>query len=569
MPNRRQLLFLTILLLGCIVYLPYIVGGGSFMIDDLMMIVQSHFDKSVWKTFVFWNTLGGGGMRPLGSTFFALTPPLFGTNPVPYILLNTACWIAAIVLVSRVVKDYCGESAALWFIILGIIPTIASSTIFEPIVMIIGSSSTLFWALSLWNLQEYLKGKKTLNLILTYVLVIIGLLIYEVSAPLLLITALLPLLPVLTKHRWSESFVRRETLRYGAPVAIIIVTLALFQKLIVPLYGLSLSRLSARPLGDMARSFGRWLFSVGVDAPIMLISSFTHYGAGLLLRWDWWLLIVAVVAFVFLLRRTASELIVSDKPKNEQRLFLLMIVLTLLGCSALSVFSGFNMRVEGIENRFLGSTWILLSILLGVAFARLQHGFGVIVPALVVIMTYFSFMIQAQNYLANRHLQEAVINDSFAKLQAAQIPAGAFIIGNVPIYANENFNNEVVFAYRHDFGGQLKMRFDSKTLIDEGQVVNVNREAPTNDTTRFFLSRDRDTVMTGNLTGVMKRPLNGNVWWYEYDQYTQASRLVRLRDSLHFDSIWSANRTGNVNIALLPVTERFRNNIKTMFGKKK
>lgn len=567
--SNRRLAFVAVLVLGCVAYLPYIFGGGSFMIDDLMMIVQSHFDKSVWKTFVFWNTLGGGGMRPLGSTFFALTPPLFGTNPIPYILLNTACWIAAIVLVSRVVKDYCGESVALWFIVLGIIPTIASSTIFEPIVMIIGSSSTLFWVLSLWNLQEYLKGKKILNLILTYLLVIIGLLIYEVSAPLLLITALLPLLPTLANHRWSESLVRREALRYGAPVALVIIGLALFQKLIVPLYGVSLSRLSARPLGDMARSFGRWLFSVVIDTPVMLVSSLTHYGAGLFVRWDWWLLVLAVVAFVVILRKAVPELATTNKSQRERQLFLAMIVLTLLGCSALAVFSGFNMRVEGIENRFLGSTWILLSILLAAAFARLQHGFGVIVPALIVVMTYFSFMIQAQNYIANRRLQEAVINDSFTKLQAAQIQPGAFIIGNVPIYANNNFNNEVVFAYRHDFGGQLKMRFDSKTLIDEGQVVNVNREAPTNDTTRFFLSRDRDTVMTGNLTGLMKRPLNGNVWWYEYDQYTQASRLVRLRDSLHFDSIWTANRQGSVNIAVLPVTERFRNNIKTMFGKKK
>lgn len=538
------------------------------MIDDLMMIVQSHFDQSIWKSFIFWNTVGGSGMRPLGSAFFAIMPALFGINAIPYVLINTGCWIVAIIVVSRLVKDYCGESAALWFIVLGIIPTIASSTIFEPLVMIIGSSSTLFWALSLWNLQQYLQGKQTRHLVLTYLLVIVGLLIYEVSAPLLLITALLPLLSDLGQQRWSES-IRRTGVQYGLPVVLIIISFAFFQKLIVPFYGVTQSRLSARPFGDMVRSFARWLFSVVIDTPVMLVSSLTHYGSNLLMRWDWWLLVMTVIAFIVLLRRASPKLIVSDKSKTEHRLFLVMIVLTLLGCSALSVFSGFNMRVEGIENRFLGSTWILLSILLAAAFARLQHGFGVIVPAFIVVMTYFSFMIQAQNYIANRRLQEAVINDSFTKLQAAQIQPGAFIIGNVPIYANNNFNNEVVFAYRHDFGGQLKMRFDSKTLIDEGQVVNVNREAPTNDTTRFFLSRDRDTVMTGNLTGLMKRPLNGNVWWYEYDQYTQASRLVRLRDSLHFDSIWTANRQGSVNIAVLPVTERFRNNIKTMFGKKK
>jgi hypothetical protein len=193
----------------------------------------------------------------------------------------------------------------------------------------------------------------------------------------------------------------------------------------------------------------------------------------------------------------------------------------------------------------------------------------VILPAFVVIVTYLSFMIQAHNYLANRRLQEAVVSDCLVKLQAASLQPGAFIIGNVPIYANQNFNNEVVFAYRHDFGGQLKMRLNSKTIIDEGQTININSEAPTNDTTRFFLARNRDTVLTGNLTGVMKRPLNGNVWWYEYDQYTQNSAFMRLRDTLHFDSILTANRQGNVNIARLPVTERFRNSIKAMLGAKK
>jgi hypothetical protein len=44
---------------------------------------------------------------------------------------------------------------------------------------------------------------------------------------------------------------------------------------------------------------------------------------------------------------------------------------------------------------------------------------------------------------------------------------------------------------------------------------------------------------------------------------------MRLRDTLHFDSILTANRQGNVNIARLPVTERFRNSIKAMLGAKK
>lgn len=560
-----------------IAYAQYIIGGGSLMIDDWLMIAQVQFDQNFAATVKYWNTIGGGGNRPIASFLYALTPALWGTNPVPYILLNTACWISAILVFSTVVRRYLGTSVQLWFALLGIVPTIASSTIFEPMVMIIGTASILLWAISLWSLVRYGETKRSMYLVSTYVPIIIGLLIYEVSAPLLLLTMILPLLPQLAGAEWRSRTTMQELVRYSAPVIAIIAVLAVYQKLIVPTFGYATSRLSVRPLGDMARSFFRWLFSIIVDTPVMLVSSLTHYGWAILARWETWALVAALAAFVLMLRsnplNTAGDSV--TKSAREQRLFLVLIALTLVACSILSVLSGFNMRIEGIENRFLGSSWILLAVLLASVFARLQGSWTVIIPVFVVLMVYSSFLIQSHNYVANRRLQEAVIADCMNSLQSAQNQAFSpnepkpFIVGNVPVYANENFNNEVVFAYRHDFGGQIKMRLGSSDAIDEGQVVNINKEAPLNDTTRFFLSRKADTILTGNLTGVMKRHLHGNVWWYEYDQYTRKSALMRIRDTLHFDSILTANRQGSVNIARLPVTERFRNSIKAMFGVKK
>jgi hypothetical protein len=589
---RRLLSAQTALIaLVAVGYLPYFLGGGSFMIDDWQVRVTAFFQADIWKTFTFWNVEGGSGMRPLASALFAVTPFLFGESPLGYVLLNVACWAASIAALYPVMRHYGGERCALWAAALACVPTIASSTIFEPIVMIIGSASALFWALSLWNIHVYMQSGARRRLWLAYALVVVGLLIYEVSAPLLLITALLPLAPTLAPYLSNQSpaaqkisllralrsrSVLSELARYGAPVAGIIIVLSLFQKFIVPLYGVSQSRLTARPLGDMARSFGRWLFSVVADTPVMLASSFGHYGWSLLARWDWWLLLLAIGLFVVALRKTERESGTNiarntEYADGERRYFLLIVTLTLFACSALSVFSGFNMRIEGIENRFLGSTWILLSILCGALFARLQRSpVGVIAPILFTVATYWSFMIQSHNYTENRRLQADVVQDCLQRIRALPEPLkeGAFIIGNVPIYANRNFNNEVVFAYRFDFGGQLKMRLNSETLIDEGQVINVNRQAPTNDTTRFFLSRDRDTVMTGNLTGLMKRPLHNNVWWYEFDQYTRQAQLLRIRDTLHFDSILAAARAGAVNMSPLPVAEQFRNSLKERLGRK-
>jgi hypothetical protein len=563
--KSRQTLIAIVLALFALAYLPYIVGGGSFMIDDWQIRGTAFFQGSIWNTFRFWNVEGGSGMRPIASFFFAVTPKLFGESPVGYVLLNTALWLSAVLLFRCIVQAYTSERASWWFAVLAAVPTIASTTIFEPVTMIIGTSNMLLWALSLRCLQRYLETGEKIFYALTYVLIIVALLIYEAIAPLLLLTALLPFVHNIRQNGFSWQAIKANTLTYFAPIVGTIAFMSIFQKFIVPFYGVTLSRLSSRPLGDMARSFARWVFTVVADTPMMIFFSLQHNIASMLTSVEFWFLVAAVIAFVLVVRRLSDE-----KTAPQQQYFLAVIALSLVACSALSVFSGINMRVEGIENRFLGSTWLMLSVLLGMLFARLPN-FGAVFGGLLVLCVYWSFSIQAFNYLDNRRIQNAVFEDCIKKLNAAEARGervdSAFIVGNVPVYATKNFNNEVVFAYRFDFGGGLRMKTGGK--IDVGQVVNINHDAPKNDTTRFFASVDGDTVLVGNLTGVMKRPINEKTWWYEYDQTAGKSELVHItRGASQLDSILAAARLGTVNIAPLPVTERVRNGIKAAFSRK-
>jgi hypothetical protein len=423
--------------------------------------------------------------------------------------------------------------------------------------------------LSLRCLQRYLETGERIFYLLTYVLIIVALLIYEAIAPLLLLTALLPFVYNIRKDGFSWQATKANILanifKYFTPVVGTIALMSVFQKFIVPFYGVTLSRLSSRPLGDMLRSFARWAFTVVADTPMMIFFSLQHNIIGLFLRVEFWFLLATVIAFVMLIRRSLS---VNNAP--EQKYFLAVIALSLVACSALSVFSGINMRVEGIENRFLGSTWLMLSVLLGMVFARFQH-FGSVFGGFFIVCVYVSFLIQSFNYLDNRRIQNAVFEDCIKKLNAAKARGervdSAFIVGNVPVYATKNFNNEVVFAYRFDFGGGIRMKTNGK--IEMGQVVNINRDAPKNDTTRFFAAVDGDTVLVGNLTGLMKRPINEKTWWYEYDQFTGKSELVHItRGASQLDSILATARLGSVNAAPLPVTERVRNGIKVVFTRK-
>lgn len=564
MTSKKLLYFSIGFLLAC-AYLPYVAGGGSFMIDDWQMLHHSFFQKTIYNTFRYWNVENGSGMRPLASLLFAIMPKIFGDNPVGYIILNTGIWLCAIFAARIIIEKYLGSRASWWFVVLAAVPTIASTNIFEPITMIIGTSNILLWSLSLLCLQRYLERGERLYYILTYILLVVALLIYEQIAPLLLLTALLPFVYNAAKNGLSLQQAKADVVKYFSPIVVVLITMSIFQKLIVPIYGVTLSRLSSRPLGDLMRSFARWVFTVIADTPLMLLSSLQHYGGGIVTRVEFWLLLLGVVVFVILLQKNSE----TQHSSRLQTYFLVIITLTLFACSALSVFSGINMRVEGIENRFLGSTWLMLSVLLSFVFARFAR-FGEVLGGVVVFLVYFSFSIQVFNYLDNTRVQNLVFNDCVAKLEAAKQRGervdSAFIVGNVPVYATKNFNNEVIFAYRFDFGGGMRMKTNG--TVEMGQVININRDAPKNDTTRFFAAIDRDTLLIGNLTGLMKRPINEKMWWYEYDQFTGQSTLVHItQGTQQIDSILNVARNSNVNAAPLPATERVRNSIKAMFKK--
>jgi hypothetical protein len=273
-----------------------------------------------------------------------------------------------------------------------------------------------------------------------------------------------------------------------------------------------------------------------------------------------------IIAFLFALRSLRNQQHQSIPNNSVQKYFLGVIALSLICCSALSVFSGINMRVEGIENRFLGSTWLMLSVLLGAVFARFAR-IGAVFGGVLLLTVYLSFSIQSFNYLENRTVQREVFEDCTKKLleaeQRGERVDSAYIVGNVPVYAKNNFNNEVIFAYRFDFGGGMRMKTNGK--IEMGQVININRAAPTNDTTRFFAAVHGDSILVGNLTGLMKRPINEKTWWYEYDQFTGKSELVHItKGAPQLDSILTNARTKNVNAAPLPATERIRISLKTL-----
>lgn len=559
--KSRFVLPSLVVLLLCVVYGPYIAAGGSFMADDWMHQVQAYFSRGLWDNYRHWLTDGGGGMRPVSSFFFAVTPRLFGNNPVGYVLLNSSCWIGAVFIMARILKQYIGVHHSLLFFILASIPTISSTTIFSPLTMLIGTSAILFWALSLWCMEysSHNENKRRWYWIGLGIL-LVGLLCYEVIAPLLLISIGLPAFAYLFRHGKTFQNTKQALILYALPVVGVVVLVGLFQRLIVPFYGAQTSRLGiVAGFGDMARSFGRWLYSLCVDMPVMLLSAPGHYEWKNSLYPGIVLLIVLSVLFgiVWSLRLQSEE---RKTPIIPYPVFLVLVLSSLLACSSLSVLSGFQARIEGLENRFLGSAWLLLCVLFVILAAKLPVIPRAIYTSILIILVGLSFIIQSFNYLDNRKLQQAAHADCINQLQQANAQHGAFVVGNVPIYATNNFNNEVVFAYKHDWGGGLRLYTNG--FIRGGQVVNLNRIAPTQDSTRFFAALQGDTLLVGNLTGIQRIPVDSSLWFYEYDQYTGTSQLYQPGTAQALHSLFEQRRTGMVNAAKLPVTERFRNWIK-------
>ena len=490
-------------------YAPLILKGG-IVGDDWGDIAQTLICNGFLECYGTWFPLFSN--RPLAPLPITTMTLLFGLNISWYLIFNTFLYLSAILVTASAVKQLLNPFTNNLFIALASIPVIAMPIVISPINQSTATLAFLFWALSLRILLTYCNKKTLLSYGAAYILVLASLLTYEVMLPLLVLTAALPF-ALDSKTLTSKPF--QYFLRYIAPIILILSAVLVWQKILAPLIFSNVYSRLAFDHNNIALFFLSWLNIFSSALPQLLIKS--------LKRIDLYGYLIAITLAFALFSSWKKQ---NNFKFNEQSSFkyklntFFIFLLCFLASSFIFILSGAYAEIGGYDSRALSSTWICLSLL----FASILNFFSRKILALVFAiffgcLAYISFGVQRDNYVRSWQLQTLILKDVLGDIETASVPSGATLIGNVPGYLSNNFNNEIVFTHPWDFGAALSLYTNRK--IAGGAVLDTRAS-----------NFSKPLKLSNGILSIDRwwKTDTSNLWFYDYDPIVKSGTLKRVPD---------------------------------------
>jgi len=404
--------------------------------------------------------------RPLAQPILTFASAAFKTYAPAYIIFHLSFFISAILLSSAVFRKVFGFRFALIFALFAAMPIISSSFIFSPAMQLIAGVSIFGWALSFWLLHNYLERGDKKYLYWSYLVLFLFLLVYEIILPLIVATLFLPIIVYRKRIGIPDKSAWISFWKHVFWLSCILITIFVYQKMIAPhFFGVSYSRFGASlSFGSLLRgaaSIQSWLIAMFGDLPRLLYRGIAHFGYPLLARMDWWILLFLIISIFWLISKLPK---ISDT--SIRYVFLFAGAVFLAGAS-LYFLSGATASLSGYENRGLSSSWFGIALLfaaIGEKLARTK--FFVVIP-IVLILVVTVFLAQRDAYINSNTLQKEILKDVVEKISRQDGRNNLIVLGNVPWYMKNNFNNEAVFIVSWDFGAAVDM-------VSGGKIANGN-----------------------------------------------------------------------------------------------
>ena len=499
--------FLLLIAFFIAIYAPLIMHGG-IIVDDWGDIAHNLDCNGFAHCYQTWFPLFSN--RPLAPLPITVATFLFGTFFSGYLILNTAVYLAAILITRRVVAQYIGDSPSIIFALLAAIPFIAMPVIASPINQLTATVSFLLWALSILELSHFLNTSSKRSYALTYIYLLLAFLTYEVILPLLVFTALLPFIAndSSPKKNWLKYF-----LRFILPIGLVLAAIILWQKGIAPHFMDVDSRLKLNPQQMLAKlhTWGHVFYAQIPNLFSKAPAFFTPYQI-----------------FASILLTLSIALGFKSAPKDQTKAstiyrFLFVSIMCFLASSSIFILSDESANSWGYQARGLSSTWFSLCILLA-AIAALRIWPVTILVAVFGIASSISFSIQRDNYIQSWQTQMLIIKDVIDLSRKSEIPKNSIIIGDVPKFVSPNYNDEIVFSQPWDFGAALAIF--TKQHIRDGAVIDSRNRAFNNITA----SKDSITINGWWVT------TTDNLWFYEFNPDLRNGKLSKIQSTESFKS---------------------------------
>lgn len=538
--NPYAIWLLCFMIYLLVVYFAYIARGG-FIVDDWGVIIKGNmsFVDNISSWFPLFSN------RPLAPLLLAIITTIFKTSPVGYITLNVGLWSAAVVIMGYILKRHLGYKFLTFFSILAVLPIVATSFMFSPGMQVMNSFSVFLWALSFLSLDKYLRSRRKVFYILTYGLILTSLFTYEVTLPLLVITALYPFYLNSYSLKQSKRDLFHYFLKYILPVILAVGMVFIYQKIIIPEFMITYSRLPSTPLsyftGEGIEIGLEWLLNLIIGVPVLLYSSL-RYHASLLSYPEMVVIIILLTTLIaaFIKRRDLFKMFENRSDKSRPTTLIVILVLSFLSASMLFILSTNHPEISSYPNRGFSTSWLLLCVVLGII-AYYGKSIVLIVLSVFFVLTLNTYLIQRNNYIDSYTKQLNIVDSCIADLHQQEAPSRAIVLGYVPVYLTDNFDNENVFSEPWDFGNALRIR--SNDYVVDGNLFTLTKKST--------IVNDKIDMTEGWTASI-----NQNLWYCEYRQDNSNSEVEKIDSAAELQEIIDqikADEGANSPTALYPV----------------
>jgi hypothetical protein len=509
----RPLAIGGLLLVYCtLLYLPLILQGG-IIVDDWGDLGQNLDCGTFIDCYRSWFPLFAN--RPLAPIALVLSTFAFGMHFWAYLAFNAVVFLSGIGILAVVVFRLLGALPALGFFLLASVPIVAMPILASPINCLVNNSSFLLWAIAILSLSQYCKTQRIVFYYTTYLFLLLSLLTYELVLPLVVLMVMLPyaMMPSgVIKSIWQYA------LRFIAPIGLVIMLILCWQKIIAPqIFSIVYSRLEFS-WATTYWGLDGWLsiFYQQLPALFKKLGSLAEFQIGTSVIFIGLGVFVLYLGLLWILRPRSTL-----GYRMPHALFILLSSgMVCVACYVLFALGGAQEVTIGTYGaRILSSTWIafalLLAALVGSTLGAVRYFFITFLIG-VTILSASAFTVSRDRYIASWKLQQTIIADVLQQMQKQSISGPIAVVGDVPQYLSNAFNQEIVFSAPWDFG--FALRIYSRGQVTGGAVIDSARG----------LFHDLKLLDDEILLDSFWRASPPNLWLYRFDPKTQQGSLAPM-----------------------------------------
>ncbi len=518
----KRLPAISLLVFYVSVFAPYITQNG-FIVDDWGIVERGVSHPAYVANVASWYPFMT--IRPLSSVFFGLSS-FFLSHPQPYNVVNLLLYLAGFWLVGLTLKKLFGTTFFWLLLLTAPLSAISNVWIFSAPTYMGANFSILLWGWSLYLIDKDMETNRPVWYLGAYLCLLAGWLIYDLVPFLAVFNVFLPVMKPRSGNSGEGSWPVRQLLRYGLPLVVLALVILTYQKVITPwLGGMDISRaaVSGKTLRHLPGHFWHFLGVIGLQFPALLVSGL-QYPFQSAFPLDYVLPILAGIVFILVTVRRPED----GFPGDDRQWLRVLLVLSavLLINSLVFPLSARLLDISGYENRAVHGVWIFLSMLIAVLACRSRPALCRAPLLVYVVLLTTAFVTQRDHYSQSYREQLTIVNDCVGKAQsAAGFANGDMVIANVPQFLAENYNNEAVFTQPWDWGKALVIY--SGGFIGGGAPFTFQK-----------VEQKRISIKTGSVVfdDWWKADIS-RLWYYEYDQKTQRSQLLKVRDAQHLQRL--------------------------------